>query len=383
MCMDSRKVPWRGVVGAVAVTILMSACAQGGSADGKTSVAPYADQTGSSLAPASNAASATNVASARCRLPPTLTSAGAATVTKPPPTGVTESSATSLTGPALTALTGEPVTQPFRIDGGSLRVDAPQPGDGPGISGLAAACVALASISADGVRFGDLALSGGVRIGLARVTVADSVAVDSDRVTVGDGDVQPNVGPVPAYHDRLAWVLAVVYEMAVPCPMIPPGSGAPKATDPLPSRRSTDFDYQVFLVDAHSGADALTYTEGRPALCGGPGRLAPSVSVPADGVSVAWSMTVRNPDGYSATITADMLTCDGYDPLVLPDEDRPAVVHVLVQRPIGRACGALVHRRLTLHAAGVTASLPAKLVHAPTGLSVPSPDPAVQSSPSR
>jgi hypothetical protein len=366
MCMYVRRVPWRGVVGAMALTILMSACAQGGSADGKTAVAQPVGRTASALPSASNAASATSAPPASCRLPKTLT-AGAAT--------------TALTGPVLTALTGGPVTRPFRIDDGGLIVDEPRPGDSPGISALVAACIALASISADGVRFGDLALSGGVRIGLARVTVAGSVAADSDRVTVGDGEVQPSVGTVPPYHDRLAWVLAVRYEMAVPCPMIPPASGAPKATDPLPSRRSTDFDYQVFLVDAHSGADALTYTEGRPALCGGPGRLAPSVSVPVDGVSVAWSMTARNPDGHSATITADMLTCDGYEPLLLPDADRPAVVQVLVQRPIGRACGAPVRRPLTLHAAEVTALLPAKLVHAPTGLFVPLPDPAVQSSP--
>ncbi len=366
MCMDSRTVPWRGVVGAMALAILMSAllsaCAQAGSVDGKTPVDQRGDRTASSRASASNASPAP------CRLPKAFTSAGAAA---------------TLTGPALTALTGGPVTQPFRIDGGRLRVDVPQPGDGPGISAVAAACVALASISADGVRFGDLALSGGVRIGLARVTVADSVAANSDRVTVGDGDVQPKVGTAPAYHDRLAWVVVVVYEMAVPCPMIPAGSGAPKATDPLASRQPTDFDYQVFLVDAHSGADALTYTEGRPAPCGGPGRLAPSVSVPADVVSVAWSMTARNPDGHSATITADMVTCDGYDPLVLSDEDRPAVVQVLVQRPIGRPCGVVVRRPLTLRAAVATASLPAKLVHAPTGLSVPSAAVAVQPSPTR
>ena len=66
--------------------------------------------------------------------------------------------------------------------------------------------------------------------------------------------------------------------------------------------------------------------------------------------------------------------------MVLPEEDRPTVVQVLVQRPIGRPCGALVHRPLTLRAAVVTESLPAKLVHAPTGLSVPSSDPAVQPS---
>jgi hypothetical protein len=247
---------------------------------------------------------------------------------------------------------------------------------------LAAECVALASISADGVRFGDLALAGGVRIGLARVTVDDSVAATRNRVTVGDGDVPPNVGATPAYRDRLAWVVVVVDEMAVACPMIPPGGptpnprSLPKAGDPPRSHLSTDFDYQVFLVDAGTGRGALTYTEGRPALCGGPGRLAPSVSVPADVVSVAWSMTARNPDGYSATITADMRTCDGYDPLVLPDRDRPAVVEVLVQRPIGLPCGAAVHRRLTLHAAVVTASLPLKLVHAPTGLSAPAPEAA-------
>jgi hypothetical protein len=235
-----------------------------------------------------------------------------------------------------------------------------------------AECLALASSNSDGTRLGNLAVTGGVRIGLGRVDVADGIAANTTpRVTMGDGDVAPKVGSAPTFHDRLAWVVVVADQMIVPCPMILTGNGTPSARR-QPAARATDFDYQVFVLDAETGGDALMYTEGRPALCGGPGRLAPSVSVPTDWVSVPWSMAVRNPDGYSATISVDMLSCDGYDPLVLPSEDTPDIVQVLVQRPIGHACGVAVHRRLTLHAATIAARLPAMLVHAPLGLSVPS-----------
>jgi hypothetical protein len=330
--------------------MLMSACAQVGSATGSNPARRSGD-------PTSTTASAIGSKPATCRLSSPDSPSGPARV---------------LTGPAVTALTGGPVMRGFGLDHGDLRMAEPSAGDRPGISAATAECLALASVSADGTGFGDLAMSAGVRVGLARVDVADGLAsMSSQRVSIGDGDVAPRVGSTPIYHGRLAWVVVAVDQMAVPCPMIPAGTATRKARDPDGSGQSTDYDYQVFLVDAHTGADAMTYTEARPALCGGPGRLAPSVSVPVDRVSVRWSMTARNPAGHSAVITADMLSCDGYDPLVLPDQDTPDVVQVLVQRPVGRPCGTPIRRRLTLHAATITEALPAKLVHAPTGLSIP------------
>jgi hypothetical protein len=382
--MHSRRTGWRGRVATAALmspvpalpvsvllvsvllvsvllasALLVSACAQTGSASGSNTVTRLGG-------PLSTIASTNGSEPAPCRIPPSNTTSGPASRV--------------LTGPAVTALTGGPVMRGFGLDDGDLRVAEPRAGDRRGISAATAECLALAAVSADGTGFGDLAMFSGVRVGLARVDVADGLASgSSQRASMGDGDVLPRVGSTPIYHGRLAWVVVVVDEMAVPCPMIPADTGTRKARDPDGSGRSTDYDYQVFLVDARTGGDALTYMEGRPALCGGPGRLAPSVSVPVDRVSVPWSMTTRYPDGHSAIIAADMLSCDGYDPFVLPGEDTPDVVRVLIQRPIGRPCGTPVRRRLTLHSATITEALPAKLVHAPTGLSIS----ANPSSPSR
>lgn len=270
-----------------------------------------------------------------------------------------------LTGPAVDALTGGPARHPFSLDSGGLTVAPPRAGDGAEVSGATAQCAALASTEAGGGSFAQEALNDGMAFGLARVTVRDDVKAGPGPVDeVPDSE---DVLPAPAlpapYDDRLAWVAVVRQVLTVPCPAGPAG-GARSAQPTV----ATDYNYQVFLVDAATGADALVYTEGGPNLCGAPGRYDPTLSVPTDDFSASWTLTGRNANGYAATITAQLRTCDGYQPVVTPDEQSPALIRVLVQRPIGPPCGSPVARTLTLHAATVTADLPATLVHAPTGI---------------
>jgi hypothetical protein len=277
--------------------------------------------------------------------------------------------AAALAGPAVTVLRGGAATGSFSLDDSSLIIQPPEGGDHPSVPANTAVCEALASADPDGQLFGDAALSGGVAFGYARVTVRDAL-LDASRsskpVTSADGTVPPNVPAPSAYRQRLAWVVVVRSPIRSSCPATLAGR-TPAPASP------TDYDYQIFLVDAKTGTAALAYTEGGPALCGGPSRRAPSVSVPTDWVSVPWALLGRDPDGYTAAVSAEITRCDGYSPVTILDSGSQPTVAVLVQRPIGSAC-TTVDQRMSFHAATATASIPRALIPAPTGLSIPAPE---------
>jgi len=272
-----------------------------------------------------------------------------------------------LAGPAVTALTGGPATGSFNLDDSSLVIERPDRGDHPSVSANTAVCDALASGIPNGQLFGDAALTGGMVFGYARVTVRGALlGASSSSKPVTAGTVPPALPAASAYQKRLAWIVVVRSPVVALCPASA-GARLPVSASP------TDYDYQVFLVDAKTGKAALAYTEGGPALCGGPSRRVPSVGVPTDWVSVSWTLLGRDPDGYVAAITAEITRCDGYNPVILPDSGSQPTVAVLVQRPIGSACPA-VDQRMSLHAATTTSSIPRLLMHAPTGLSIPTPE---------
>ncbi len=288
-----------------------------------------------------------------------------------PPPGSTNGGMTGLVGPAVTSLTGGAATAGFRIDAGNVTVSVPRAGDHPSISANIAECEALASTDRDSSGFGDFALDYGLVEGYARVTVADGLPT-APSMQWSDGTVAPRLPRLEAFHDRLVWIVVVYHPEVAFCPMMrvnphpsptPTGSATP----------STDYGYQMFLLDATDGDAALAYTEGGPALCGGIGRMAPMVGVPTDEVSVPWKLTHRDHGGYSAKATAEMHTCDGYDTINQPDEDTPHTLAVMVEHPIGPSCGGSATRTIAVHADIVTDSLPATIVHAPTGLSIPQP----------
>jgi len=271
-----------------------------------------------------------------------------------------------LAGPAVSALKGGAATGSFNLDDSSLVIERPGRGDHPSVSANTAVCDALASALSNGQLFGAVALTGGMAFGYARVTVRGALLdASSSSNPVAAGTVPPILAAASPYQKRLAWVVVVRHPIVAACPAL--------TANRLPASASpTDYDYQVFLVDAKTGTAALAYTEGGPALCGGPSRRAPSVSVPTDWVSVPWTLLGRDPDGYVAAITAELTRCDGYNPVTILDSGGQPTVAVLVQRPIGSACPA-VDQRMSLHAATTTSSIPRALLHAATGLAVPTP----------
>src|SRR6202034_3441065 len=97
---------------------------------------------------------------------------------------------------------------------------------------------------------------------------------------------------VASFHNRLAWLVVVqTNPVAFNCP----AERAPVHLVPRPS----DHGYEVFMIDARTGTDALVYREGGPRECTSGARVPPSVSAAEESVSVPWTLVSRNPDGYS------------------------------------------------------------------------------------
>ena len=297
------------------------------------------------------------------------------TLPAPLPTGTDAQFA--LGGPAVQALRGGAALSGFSLDGGGLTVAPPRVGDRPVVPAGVAECAALASLNGNGWSMLKSAQQGGVAVGYGRVSVSPQVLAASKPPlylsSMAGGGQAPKLPAASPYRDRLAWIVAVRYLQVASCPAFRGGPGPAKVA-PVP----TDYGYDLFLMDARTGADALLYAEGGPPPCGFGARIAPSVSVPAEQVSVPWTLVSRDPNGYSGRISATVLPCDGYPDTVLVDRDRP-VAGVVVFRPVDAACGQPRQVTLALHAATVMSELPAQIGHEPVGLDIPLP--ATQAAP--
>lgn len=259
-----------------------------------------------------------------------------------------------LSGPAVTALRGGAARHGFSLDNGGLVVAPPRRGDVPVLTEHQALCGAMASTS----DLGPLAADG-VAGGYGRV----SVAAKFFPATSGSlAPADPKFPTVGSFADRLAW-LVVVHRTPIVFSCPAERTSAPVRLTP----RRTDHDYEVFMVDARTGSDALVYSEGAPGGCVSGARVAPTLNAVEESVSVPWTLTSRNPNGYSGTISATVLPCDQYPGTVLVDRDR-ADVEVQVARPYGPPCGRSEQVTLSLHAAVVTADLPGVIGHDPVGL---------------
>jgi hypothetical protein len=128
----------------------------------------------------------------------------------------------------------------------------------------------------------------------------------------------------------------------------------------------------VCLPDAHRGTEALLYIES-PGPCD-TGQLPPTVAVPAELVSVPWTLESRAPDNSSARISARVLRCDGYPYSVSLDRTRPAV-NVVVERPVDPSCGSPRQVTLELRSDNLGARLPTRIAHDPLGPYVTFPPP--------
>jgi hypothetical protein len=267
-----------------------------------------------------------------------------------------------MTGPAVGALTGHAIKAAFSLDHNDLVVTPPGRGDRPPVSANYAECNALASQNADNSQLSSFADSG-VAVGYGRVTVATKLfppAQGPPGINTSPGFVAPKMPPSQPYERRLAWVVVFRAQIVMACPLERVGTT-------IPAPPPTDYDYNVFLVDATTGRDALIYQESEANPCGFGSRLPASLDEPQELVSVPWTLLSRNPDGYSGTISASVLPCDGYESPVLIDRASPTL-RVLVDRPVGADCGAPEHVTMGVDAAVVTAELPSTIGHDPVGL---------------
>ena len=164
---------------------------------------------------------------------------------------------------------------------------------------------------------------------------------------------------VPSFHDRLAWVVVVHTD--------PPAFMCPDESHPVRlAPRPGDHGYEVFMIDARTGADALLYWESGPGGCTSGARVPPHVGVAEESVSVPWTLVSRDANGYAGSIAATGFACDKVPDSVLIDQAGPNVA-VVVTRPFG-LCGQPESIPISLHAADVTANLPETIGHDPVGL---------------
>lgn len=261
----------------------------------------------------------------------------------------------TLSGPAVTALTGGAARSGFALDGGELMVKPPEPKDVPLLTADQALCGAMNATAG---------LSGsvqqGVAVGYGRVSVASKLfpAVTGFPYP---GSVASQNPTVHSFSNRLAWLVVVhTNPVAYDCTE---RSASARPVAP----RASDHGYEVFMIDARTGTDAIIYTEGGPGPCPNSRRTPPGISAAEESVSVPWTLLSRNPGGYSGTIAATVLPCDKVPATVLVDRGSPSV-EVRVTRPFGPPCGPPMAAPISLHAAEVTADLPAVIGHDPVGL---------------
>jgi len=259
------------------------------------------------------------------------------------------SSTSASSGPAVSALTGGAARHGFTLDGQGLVLQPSGRHGRPRLSEHEALCAAMASGMSGSAATGVAAGYGLVSIGTRFFPLA----------VLGS----PGTFPViHRFHDILAWLVVEHHDVgAYSCP----AERVPvRPVAPLPSYHA----YQVFVMNASSGRDALIYDEGGgPPPCGFGRRTDPSVSEATERVSVPWTLVSRNPDGYSGTVRAMVPPCAGYTHVILVTQGTDDV-GVIVDQPVGPSCGPAAPVMLTLHAAVVTADLPTSIVHDPIGL---------------
>jgi hypothetical protein len=283
-------------------------------------------------------------------------------------------SAPVLSGPAVASLKGGAALEPFALDGGKLSVSPPLPSDKPSVTATQAECAALASSSANGWSLLNLATSyGGAAVGYGRVSVDPALVAAAKKAPNLAGqtnqDTHPTLPNATPYQDRLAWIVVVreVEFFNGPLQTVPRNGTTPTTAPP-----SASNGYVVFLVDAQTGSDALLYAEAQSSPA--------AVTVPVERVSVPWTLVSRSPDGYSGTISATVSPCDGYPNPVNVDRDGAAAA-VIVQRAVNASCGDPEQVTIPLHAATVTANLPAEIAHDALGPVVTNPSSSATKSP--
>ena len=235
-----------------------------------------------------------------------------------------------LNGPAVTDLTGGAVTGGFSLDGGGFSIVPPSAGDVPRVSRTQAECEALAAVASDGEPFIKADGVSEMAVGYGLVTVSGGLPVSSWQGHYPD-ITRPT--PIPAaYQSRLAWVAVFRVTDRANC------SGVTQTDAPSPDAAYSGYYYEVFIVDAATGGDAVTYEEAVPDQCDGPGVSAPSVTIPVELTSVRWKLERGGPGAAYETLTAYVPPCLDYDKQVGFGFDSRQV-RVLAYGQVAADCG--------------------------------------------
>jgi hypothetical protein len=234
-----------------------------------------------------------------------------------------------LNGPAVADLTGGAVSGGgFSLDGGRFSIQPPSAGAAPRVSRTLAECEALAAIASDGEPFISTDGVSEMAVGYGLVTVSAGLPVSSWQGHY-PGITLPTPAP-SAYQGRLAWVAVFRVTDRDNCP------GVTQTDAPSPDGAYNGYYYEVFIVDAATGGDAVTYEEAVPDQCDGPGVSTPSVTIPVELTSVRWKLDSRGP--HSDTLTAYVPPCLDYDKQVGFDLYSNQV-RVLAYGQVAASCG--------------------------------------------
>jgi hypothetical protein len=264
-----------------------------------------------------------------------------------------------LNGPAVTDMAGGAVTGGFSLDGGKFSIMPPSAGDVPRVSRTLAECEALSAVASNGEPFIYADGVSEMAVGYGLVTLSTSLPVSSWQGRYPDITL-PTPAPA-AYQSRLAWVAVFRVTDRANCPGVGP------TTPPSPAGAYHGYYYEVFIIDAATGGDAVTYDEAAPGQCNGTGLSAPSVSIPVQLTSVRWELDSLGPHNSYATVTAYVPPCLDYDKQVVLSF-YSNLVTVLAYGQVAASCGpprpVIVH----LEPAHGLRNLWPSLAHAATGL---------------
>ncbi|MDX6230344.1 MAG: hypothetical protein QOI76_3734, partial [Frankiales bacterium] len=171
-------------------------------------------------------------------------------------------------GPAASAIRGDRVTTTFQLEG-RFTAAPPAPGYTPAVSAAAAACQLTSLYATNGSG------SGPGRLALATVTINGTGITRTEQLALNSGTAAHiDVRPPATYSHRPAWILVTAANNAV-------SAGCPTAqpSNPAPPSGIEAAPYEVFVLDATTGADAVLF-EDSYILCPGFAATPPSVSLP-------------------------------------------------------------------------------------------------------
>jgi hypothetical protein len=190
---------------------------------------------------------------------------------------------------------GDRVNTAFTLDGGRFRAEPPPDDAQPRIGAALALCNLLAAATTQNFAVLEPVAAHGMEFGLGLVTISASVLSTAPRLYLVGG--QQEKLRLSRYDERLAWIAVTTPDIESSCPAIRTTASPPPA-----ARKPRLPGYQVFVIDAETGAAGTIYSARANNTCGSPGYTTPSVAPIAELVSSPWTMTSRGPGPKAATI---------------------------------------------------------------------------------